>query len=482
MAEKIYNKVIVWFDSDLRLSDHPALYHASKQANNILPLYIFHQKSLQGDAQRWWLHHSLSALQQSIHKKGGKLILRHGDPEKVLIELIDKHGIAAIYYHHSNEAMMRRQQQAISKQLQQQAIDCHPFNGALLVDPEKLLTQQGSYFKVFTPFWKNVCQKMIPRASYPIAAVDHWLVAASDNLNSWQLLPKKPNWAASFATYWQPGEAGAKRRLKQFIADKLYHYDKGRDQLDAEYTSYLSPHLHFGEISPWQIWHAIKQTQARDAALTRHCERFLSEVGWREFCHYLLYHFPQLAKNNFRSAFDHFPWQRAGNHLQAWQQGKTGYPIVDAAMQELWQTGFMHNRARMVVASFLTKHLLIDWRKGAAWFCHTLLDADLANNSAGWQWVAGCGADAAPYFRIFNPILQGEKFDPKGKYVKCWLPVLAKLPTAYIHQPWQAPATVLNEANIELGQNYPLPIVDHQQARERALASYQAPKPRPNNR
>lgn len=472
MTKKTYSNAIVWFDKDLRLSDHPALYHAAKQAKNVLPLFIFHSHSLQGGAQAWWLHHSLLALQQSLQKQGAELVLARGEPQQILTTLIKRYDIEAVYYHQNYQPLMKKQQQHIYHQLTDNHIDCHVFNASLLINPSRFFNKQGGYFKVFTPFWKSACQHIIPPRSHPIAKPDHWLSADSDKLDDWQLLPTTINWAKAFSKYWQPGEAGAKKKLKQFIANKLHHYSQGHDQLDTNDTSHLSPHLHFGEISPWQLWRSIKQAQTKQPTVAKHCQQFLSELGWREFCHYLLYHFPKLATKNFRSEFDNFPWHQSSKRLKAWQQGKTGYPIVDAAMQQLWQGGTMHNRARMIVASFLTKHLLIDWRKGADWFKDTLLDADLANNSANWQWVAGCGADAAPYFRIFNPILQGEKFDPQGQYVKRWLPVLQHLPNRYIHQPWQAPTVILERANIKLGSNYPLPIVDHQQARETALNYY----------
>ena len=286
----------------------------------------------------------------------------------------------------------------------------------------------------------------------------------------------KPNWAKDFEPAWQPGEGPALAKLDRFLATALTGYGEMRNRPDLARVSRLSPHLHWGEISPRQVWAAVQEKDAADPSLANEASKLLSEIGWREFNYHLLYHFPHMAEGHWRPAFDAFPWTINAAHLKAWQKGLTGYPMVDAGMRELWTTGYMHNRVRMIAASFLVKHLRIGWREGEAWFWDTLVDADLANNVAGWQWVTGSGADAAPYFRIFNPIEQGRKFDPDGTYVRRWCPELARLPTANIHAPFEVDRSVLDRAGITLGVDYPRPIVSHAEARRAALAGYDAIK------
>jgi deoxyribodipyrimidine photo-lyase len=327
---------------------------------------------------------------------------------------------------------------------------------------------------VFTPFWRACLKTPVaeclpaPRLRLPD------LAGLGEPLEAWRLLPQAPDWAAHFSGLWSPGELGAWRRLREFMAEELLGYDELRNRPDQPGVSRLSPHLHFGELSPRQIWAEVRALISRDADFSHDGEKFLAEIGWREFSYQLLVQFPQLPRDNWRPEFDRYPWRTNRPHLAAWQRGRTGYPLVDAGMRELWQTGYMHNRVRMVAASFLIKHLRIHWRQGEAWFQDTLVDADLANNAASWQWVAGSGADAAPYFRIFNPIEQGRKFDPQGSYVRRWCPELSGLPTEYLHAPFEAPPLVLQAAGVTLGKNYPEPIVEHRAARVAALAGYRS--------
>ncbi|MGE0595526.1 MAG: deoxyribodipyrimidine photo-lyase, partial [Hyphomonadaceae bacterium] len=352
-------------------------------------------------------------------------------------------------------------------------LDVHSHGAALLFEPWEVKTKGGEPFKVFTPFWR-ACQQMTPRTPLPAPRGLRFFegACASDALPSWRLLPTKPNWAATFEPTWTPGEAGAQASLRAFLKNKVKAYPSARDQLAVDGTSKLSPHLHFGEISPAQIF-AAAQTHVAEQS-PGGVDKFLTELGWRDFSHHLLFHWPSLPQQNWRAQFDAFPWRDDDDALEAWRRGRTGYPVVDAAMRQLWTTGWMHNRARMIAASFLIKHLLIDWRRGEDWFWDTLVDADLANNSASWQWVAGSGADASPYFRIFNPVTQGQRYDADGAYVRRWVPELAKLPDAHIHAPWDAPADVLKAAGVALGRDYPHPLVNHAEARARALSAFAA--------
>lgn len=454
---------IVWFRQDLRLSDNPALFYAAQQNKKIIPLYIYDTtvpaKYKIGAAQCWWLYHSLSSLNKQFKNK---LVLRKGDPLKILLAVIKKTKAETIYWNRCYEPFALKRDQKIQKILEKNGIIVKIFNSSLLFEPWEIKNNQGDYFKVFTPFWKKCLTQ--PEPARPLAKPKiptlH-LMVKSENLNQWQLLPTKPDWSTDLKNTWQPGEINAQKQLKKFTSKKLIHYHF-RDQPALDVTSLLSPYLHFGEISPRQIWHAVQIARQKNPALKKNAKKFLSELGWREFSYHLLYYFPNLPEKPFRKNFAKFAWQKNFSHLKAWQQGKTGYPMVDAGMRQLWQTGWMHNRVRMIVASFLIKDLLIDWRAGAAWFWDTLVDADLANNSASWQWVSGSGADATPFFRIFNPILQGKKFDPQGNYVKKWIPELKNLSKKFIHQPWLAPDEI----------NYSAPIIQHEVARKKALALY----------
>lgn len=468
---------ILWFRQDLRLADNPALYALMDAVDTVIPLYILDDRQAWpiGAAQQWWLHQSLEQLTKQLKRHHCQLILRHGDPQVVLQQLIQETHADTVYWNRCYEPELIRRDTSIKHHLKSKGIQTKSFNSFLLREPWEILNKQGDYFKVFTPYWRAHHQMEPLRDTYPTPTLrqhpSHRSLP-SDSLNDWALCPTQPDWAGGLQKTWDVGETAAHKRLNTFIESALATYDHDRDRPDILGTSRLSPHLHFGEISPLQIWHAIKTIEITEPQYTTSCERFLTELGWREFSYHLLYHFPKLPQKNFRDAFDRFPWKDDPDTLKAWQQGQTGYPIVDAGMRELWFSGHMHNRVRMIVASFLTKDCLIDWRQGEAWFWDCLVDADLASNSASWQWTAGCGADAAPYFRIFNPILQGKKFDPNGDYVKHWIPELKHLPLKFIHQPWAANTDICEKAGLVLGVDYPKPILDHAQARQRALAYY----------
>jgi len=459
---------IVWFRQDLRISDNPALAAAAKRGT-VVPLYILDEDGRRplGAASRWWLHHSLAALAKSL----GGLVLRRGDPATLVPQIARAAGADQVVWNRSHEPDVIAGDQAVADALARAGIAAESFNGNLLHEPSEVRTQTGGPFKVYTPFWRACRARTVAppeRAHKPKLAIEG---IDSDDLAAWTLLPDKPDWAAGWDTYWTPGEQGAQARLDAFLRSDLKDYAVARDHPAGRNTSLLSPHLHFGEISPRQVWARVSFA-AEKPALAQTAAKFEAEIGWREFCAHLLYNFPAIPTDNWRKEFDKFPWRRSAADLKAWQRGRTGYPMVDAGMRELWATGWMHNRVRMIVASFLVKHLRIHWRDGEAWFWDTLVDADLANNAGNWQWVAGSGADASPYFRIFNPMVQGEKFDPKGEYVRRWCPELEKLPDKYIHAPFTADDDVLAEAGIELGRDYPAPIVDHGDARAAALAAY----------
>jgi deoxyribodipyrimidine photo-lyase len=459
---------IVWFRNDLRTSDHPALTRAASRGP-IVPVYILDESGRwpPGAASRWWLHHSLAALRRRL----GGLVLLRGEAHALLRRLAKASGATAAVWNRRYDPDGRAQDAAAIDALARAGIAVETFGGNLLHEPDTIATRDRGPFKVYTPFWRHVRALAVPPPLPPVKAKLAPSHLKDDRLEDWQLVPARPNWAAGWERLWQPGEAGAHHALDAFVTEALAHYATLRDQPDGAHTSRLSPHLHFGEISPRQVFTRIAFA-TDDAREAQGAEKFLAELGWREFCHHLLYHFPDLPERNWRGAFDRLRWRNNDEHLRAWQHGQTGYPLVDAGMRELWQTGWMHNRVRMIAASFLVKHLQIDWRRGEEWFWDTLVDADLANNAAGWQWVTGSGADAAPYFRIFNPVVQGRKFDPGGRYVRRWCPELAKLPADVLHAPFEAGELVLRSAGVTLGREYPHPIVEHRAARSAALAAY----------
>ncbi|MBK1879777.1 cryptochrome/photolyase family protein [Pelagicoccus mobilis] len=459
--------IIVWFRQDLRVADNPALAHAVQTGAPVIPLFVFDEegegKWAPGGASRWWLHYSLEALSDRIAALGSSLIVLAGDSQSILLELCERTGANQVYWNRRYEPAAIDRDTRLKKALADAGLRPRSFNGALLHSPLQIANKSGKPFRVFTPFWKHLrsiaVREILPE---PKKLESHGFETLGSEIESLELLPKL-DWADGFGSVWTPGEAGAKALFEGFVERGIARYAEGRDFPNEDAVSRLSPHLHFGEISPVQIWRML--------SLEEH-EPFLRQLVWREFSAHLLYHFPDTTEEPLNSAFSRFPWEFKGDWAEAWRRGRTGYPIVDAGMRELWKTGTMHNRVRMVAASFLVKHLLQPWQVGAAWFWDTLLDADLANNTMGWQWVAGCGADAAPYFRIFNPIGQGERFDPSGEYTRRWVPELAGLPDKFLFKPWEAPADVLEAAGVVLGVNYPLPIVSHPEARVRALEAY----------
>ncbi len=471
--------VIVWFRQDLRLADNPALIAAAKSDNGILPLYILDDINAGewagGAASRWWLHHSLLRLQESLD---GRLVIRRGDASKVLADVVAESAATAVHWNRCYEPWRIKRDSKIRSALQDAGTSVKSFNGAQLFEPTAVLKGDGSPYKVFTPYYKNGCLQSGLQPRKPAAKPRGLKLLEHDNsltVEQLELLPMN-EWYRGIEVEWTPGELGARQRLTEFINKGLANYQSGRDRPDQRYVSRLSPHLHFGEISPHEVWHAVGAVKGNEEFAANR-DSFLSELGWREFSTYSLYHWPELPEQNLQRKFNRFPWRDDAQGLHCWQQGRTGFPIVDAGMRELWQTGFMHNRVRMIVASFLVKNLLLHWRHGAEWFWDTLVDADLANNSASWQWVAGSGRDAAPYFRIFNPVTQGKRFDPNGDYVRHYVPEIADLPNKYLQSPWTAPEDVLSAADIELGRDYPQPLVELKASRERALAAFKSLTP-----
>lgn len=458
--------VILLFHRDLRLRDHAALKNASDTGHSIIPLYIHDntipEENREGGASLWWLNHSLSELDRALRQRGSRLILRKGSRLTELERIVAETHAESVFISRRYAPWEERQDQEIAQRL---SVPYRRFRGYLLFEPEDVKTKSGTPFRVFTPFFKACLALGSPfpadNTVPEIAAPSTWPV--SEELRDWCLLPSKPDWSGGISSSWNPGEAGALERLDAFrsVVDR---YDEDRDRPDREGTSRLSPHLHFGEISPRACWLEFSSESGLGGR-----NAFLRELIWREFSYHLLAQFPDMAQIPLQKKFLKFPWRVDHQNLTAWQRGRTGYPIIDAGMRQLWKTGWMHNRVRMIVASFLIKHLLIGWQNGQNWFWDTLVDADPANNAASWQWVAGCGADAAPFFRIFNPMTQGAKFDPNGNYVREWVPEISQLPAKFIHEPWLAPPQILARTNIRLGDSYPWPIVDHKLARQRAL-------------
>lgn len=454
---------IVWFRQDLRLIDNPALTAAAAYGS-IIPLFIWapdeNGEWPLGGASKWWLHNSLESLGKDL-----KLIIRKGNPLDVIKQIVKETGAEAVFWNRRYEPYALHADSKVKNSLQDLGIQVETFNGRLLYEPWEIANKQQKPFQVFTPFWKSCLAKNQPEKPLPIPAFRLYSKTIfSEQLTDLQLLPNIP-WDSGIKRRWNPGSEEAEKAAAEFIENGLENYAKNRDFPSlANGVSHLSPYLHFGEISVRSLWHKMNGM--------KNAEAFLRQLGWREFAYHLLYHFPTTPQESLKKQFDQFPWKYDKNALKSWQKGKTGYPFVDAGMRELWTTGWMHNRVRLVTGSFLVKDLQIHWLEGEKWFWDTLVDADLANNCLGWQWVAGCGADAAPYFRIFNPITQGEKFDPQGDYVRTWVPELANLPAKWIHRPWEAPSEILREAKVRLGIDYPYPIVDHAKAREEALEAF----------
>ncbi len=464
---------IVWYRRDLRLSDNPALRRAVDEADAIVPVYIHDDGERDwapGAASRWWLHHSLEALAGALRDKDSRLVIRRGEPLEVLRGLIDETGATTVYWNRLYEPHAVARDKKIKAALRDDGIDAHSEKAALLLEPWEVETGSGDPYKVFTPFWRAALKKLPPpealNAPRTLRPPGDW----PDGLEpaALELLPEI-DWASGFTEVWTPGEEAARQRLETFVAGALRDYDETRDLPAVDGVSQLSPHLHFGEISPRHAWH---RAAAHADEFPDGSEAWLRELGWREFAHHILYHFPRTSDEPMYEKYRDFPWRDGGEDmLRAWQRGRTGIPIVDAGMRQLWHVGWMHNRVRMIVASLLVKNIRLHWLNGARWFWDTLVDADLASNSMGWQWSAGCGADAAPYFRIFNPVRQGERFDKKGEYVRRWVPELAGLPDKYVHEPWSLPDAVAEKIGFTPGEDYPKPIVDLSESRKEALAA-----------
>lgn len=478
-----HNVSIFWFRNDLRLTDNPGLHAALEASDKVVPVFILEDGTTGarplGAATKWWLHHSLKALAGQINDIGGALILRRGDPREHLNALIQETGASAVFWNRRYGKASRDYDAGLKSDLKAHDIAVESFNGRLLTEPWEIETKSGGHYKVFTPYWRAVKETYSPPAPCPAPESIKSPKADSDTLDDWGLLPTSPNWADGFEDPWTPGEVGAHERLSAWLDGPINDYDDARNRPDlGDGTSGLSPHLRWGEIGPAQIWRAVKDRMDRGDIGDKGAMTFLSEIVWREFSYVLMFHYPRLHEDNYNSDFQHMPWRSAKGDLAAWTAGRTGYPIVDAGMRQLWAIGWMHNRVRMIVGSFLTKHLLIHWSEGEDWFWDTLVDADPASNAAGWQWVAGSGADAAPYFRVFNPITQGEKFDETGDYVRKWCPELAELPRKYLYSPWTAPKDALEKAGVVLGDTYPHPIIEHKDGRQRALDAYDTLKER----
>jgi deoxyribodipyrimidine photo-lyase len=470
---------IVWFRRDLRLTDQPALAAALEAADRVIPVYI-HAPEEEGDwapgaASRWWLHRSLAALDQALRERGSQLVIRRGPTLATLLELVKEAGAAAVYWNRLYEPALVARDQGIKQALGERGIEALSCNGHLLFEPWAIRTGTGDPYRVFTPFWK-ACLRTIGDLPSPLPAPPALpavpVPPSGLEIDSLELNPRIA-WAGGLASSWRPGEAGAAAALDCFTEAAMAAYGDHRNRPDLPGTSRLSPHLHFGELSPRQALVAARAPGVGDSA---GAEAFVRELGWREFAHHLLFHFPHTTDAALDARFTGLDWRDDAAALAAWQRGLTGYPIVDAGMRELWHTGWMHNRVRMIVASLLTKNLFMRWQLGARWFWDTLVDADLANNTLGWQWTAGCGADAAPYYRVFNPVLQAEKFDPDRNYLRRWLPELSRLPNAWIHRPWEAPTEALVAASVRLGQDYPWPVVDPRASRNDALQRFEALK------
>lgn len=465
-------KTLFWFRNDLRISDNPGLLEASKNGS-VMPIYIMDDRDAgdfkMGSASKWWLHHSLNSLNTSLDNS---LSTYCGSAFDIIIDLIEKHKITHVYWNRCYEPLRIQSDSVLKKHLIEMGIECKSFNACLLWEPWQVLKKDQSPYKVFTPYYRNGCLSA-PAPRTPLPKPENLQLIkddASQTIDELNLLPHI-HWYDGMEKMWNIGEQAAYEKCDVFLENGIKGYKDLRNFPEKRNVSRLSPHLHFGEISPHQVWHAARIKGTMNGA-EDDLDCFLSEIGWREFSYYLLYHFPDLPRNNFQPKFDNFPWQENFALLKAWQSGQTGYPIIDAGMRELWQTGYMHNRVRMIVGSFLVKNLRIHWHHGEDWFWDCLVDADLASNSASWQWVAGSGADASPYFRIFNPVLQGQKFDVDGEYTRRFVPELSKLPSKYLFNPWAAPETVLRAAGVDLGKTYPKPIVNLEKSRDEALEAY----------
>ncbi len=470
---------LLWFRQDLRLSDNPALHAAAAAGRPLLPVYVLDDESAGrwalGGASRWWLHHSLAALRADLAGRGLPLVLARGRAEAAVPALAEAVGASEVFAGRLHEPWARETDRRAAEALGAAGRTLRLFTSATLRAPAEIATGEGRPYSTYAPFAKAALKLGLPGDPLPVPE-GLWAAPSSPDgeaLDALRLLPRAPvpDWAAEFGTLWRPGEAGARERLGRFLQRPLADYSAARNDPGIEGSSGLSPHLHWGEVSPRQVWCAALATAEGDLERAR---PFLGEILWREFSLHLLWHRPDMPEAPMRPAFGRFPYAPDAELLRAWKRGRTGYPVVDAGMRQLWRLGWMHNRVRMIAASFLVKHLLQPWQEGTAWFWDTLVDADAGNNSVSWQWIAGSGLDSAPYFRVFNPVVQGEKFDPAGRYVRRFVPELAELPDKYIHRPWEAPEAVLRGAGVALGRDYPRPVVEHAEGRRRALDAFAA--------
>ena len=469
MHEKI---TIHWFRSDLRIADNPSFSHACKNSH-VIPVYIFEETKMDdfplGRASLTWLRRSLILLDKKL---SGKLLILRGDPLRTLKTLIKENNVKAVFWNRCYTPWRIARDSNIKTTLQAMGIECCTFNGSVLREPWEVLKDDGTPYKVFTPYYRKGCAEIdLPRLPLPAPKQISYAKISRIKQDPLEKTLIESKWQNKILRHASIGEDNARKKLEKFLESGISNYKKGRNFPSLEHVSKLAPNLHFGEISPNQVLSAINSITTDE-----NTDHFMSELGWREFSYYLLYHFPQIAHKNLQRKFDAFPWVSNPKALNDWQFGQTGIPMVDAGMRELWETGSMHNRLRMIVGSFLVKNLLIDWRLGANWFWDCLFDADLACNTAGWQWIAGCGADAAPYYRIFNPVLQGKRFDPKGEYIRQYVPELKKLESRYLFSPWEAPDSALYKAGVRLGKSYPYPIVNLSESRRTALEAFKTLK------
>lgn len=476
---------IVWFREDFRLGDNPALVAAVDSGQPVLCIYVHDEASPEarplGGAARWWLHGSLEALRVALRDAGADLLILRGAARDVIPRIAAAADAGSVFWNR-RYGRERAIDIDVKAALKRAGVEARSFASRLVYEPGEIRTQSGGSYKVFTPFHRACLTRDPPPpplrapAAVPAASPPPDAAELAVEIADLALEPRRPDWAGGLRESWERGEGGARKRLAAFLKSGFAGYAADRNRPDLDVTSRLSPHLRFGELSAREVVHAARFVhQASGGAISdEDYDVFRAEIGWRDFSHLLLFENEDIASGNIQKNFDAFPWRDDGDAVAAWREGRTGYPIVDAGMRQLWRTGFMHNRVRMIVASFLIKHLLIDWRVGEEWFWDTLVDADAANNPASWQWVAGSGADAAPYYRIFNPVAQGERFDPSGAYVRIWVPEIARLPDRAIHRPWEATSGMLHSAGVRLGENYPRPIVAHDDARKRALAAFES--------
>ena len=459
-------RVIHWFRNDLRLLDNPALYQASA-SDEVIPIYILTPEIISGlgETSKIWLHHSLKKLNEST---GFNIVFCKGNPKEVLTEIIQSENIQGVFWNKIFVPHDIANDEELIVELNRMGTSCKSFNGSLLWEPETILKKDKTPYRVFTPFYRKGCLfSEAPREPLISEKTINWgRCNGKLQLEDLRLLPNH-NWKNKIESHWTMGESAANERLERFIEDGLLHYKTGRNYPSKSFVSRLSPHIHFGELSPNQVWYRV-----RSVGYNKNIDHFCSQLGWREFSYYLIHHFPDMLSKNLNRNFDSFPWDNNQDLIRSWKLGQTGFPIVDAGMKELWKTGYIHNRVRMIVGSFLVKNLLSHWNYGRDWFNECLVDADLANNTASWQWVAGSGADAAPFFRIFNPVKQGRDFDSEGEYTKKYLPQLSLMPKKYLFNPWEAPKDILHDAGIKIGENYPYPIVDLKASREKALLAF----------